>query len=367
VPRVAWFVSPHGFGHAARTVAVAEALATRLPGLELDLWTTVPEWFFRESLSASFRYRPLACDVGLVQRSPVEEDLAATVTGLERWWTAVEKLHLREVVGALVSERCDLVVCDIAPFGLVAAREAGVRSVLLENFTWDWIYEPLVAAEPALEPWVERFRSWFALADLRIQMEPACAPAPGAGAGAVVVPPVARSSRSGRLAVRQRLGLEPGRAMVLVSLGGVEHRLDRLAPLRARPEEVFVLPGAADRERWEGNLRLLPHRSPIHHPDLVAAADLAAGKLGYSTVAEAVAAGTPLLYVPRPGFRESAVLERYVAERLPAAAIEWEELASGAWVEKLGGPLAAPRPPARRSEGAGRVADAITTWLVRSG
>lgn len=365
MPRVAWFVSPHGFGHAARTAAAAEALATRLPGLELDLWTTVPEWFFRESLTVSFRYRALACDVGLVQRSPVEEDLEATVAGLERWWSRCEQLHLREVAGALVAERCDLVVCDIAPFGLVAAREAGVRSVLLENFTWDWIYEPLVAAEPGLAAWVERFRAWFALADLRIQMEPVCAPAPGAGA--VVVPPVARSPRSGRLAVRQRLGVEPGQSMVLVSLGGVEHRLDRLAPLRARRRAVFVLPGAADAERWEGNLRLLPHRSPVQHPDLVAAADLAAGKLGYSTVAEAVAAGTPLLYVPRPGFRESAVLERYVGERLPAAAIGWEELESGEWVEKLSDLLAAPRPAARRSEGAGRVADTIAVPLPRSG
>jgi len=363
VPRVAFFVSPHGFGHAARAAAVAEALATQVPGLGLDLWTTVPEWFFRESLTVPFRYRALACDVGLVQRSPVEEDLAATVAGLESWWTAVEKLHLRDAVGALVAERCDLVVCDIAPLGLLAAHEAGVRSVLLENFTWDWIYEPLVAAEPALAPWVEKFRSWFAFADLRIQLEPVCAPAPGV----VLVPPVARSPRSGRLAVRQRLGVEPGQAMVLVSLGGVEHRLDRLAPLGARREAVFVLPGAADAESWEGNLRLLPHRSPVQHPDLVAAADLAAGKLGYSTVAEAVAAGAPLLYVPRPGFRESAVLERYVGEHLPAAAIAWEELASGVWVELAGELLASPRPPARRSEGAGRVADTIAARLVRSG
>lgn len=363
VPRLAWFVSPHGFGHAARSAAVMEALGLRLAGLELDLWTTVPEWFFRESLTVPFRYRPLACDVGLVQKSPVEEDLPATVAGLERWWTAVEDHHLREVVGALVAERCDLAVCDIAPFGLVAAREAGVRSVLLENFTWDWIYEPLVASEPRFASWVESFRSWFALADLRIQMEPVCAPARGAS----VVPPVARSPRSGPMAVRQRLGLEPGQTLVLVSLGGVEHRLDRLAPLRSRGDSVFVLPGAADAERWEGNLRLLPHRSPVHHPDLVAAADLLVGKLGYSTVAEAVAAGTRMLYVPRPGFRESAVLERYVAERLPSAAIAWEELESGAWVARMGVLLAARRPVPQRPEGSAHAAEAIAAFAAAGG
>lgn len=356
--RVAAFVSPHGFGHAARSAAVLEALGALLPDLELDLRTTVPEWFFRESLTIPFRYRPFAGDVGMVQKSPVEEDLAATVDALERWWLACEELDLGDVVGALVAERCDLVVCDIAPLGLLAAREAGLRSVLLESFTWDWIYAPLVEAEPRLAPWLERFRSWFALADLRIQLEPVSAPGPRA----VTVPPVARAPRAGQLDVRRRLVIEPGRAMVLVSLGGVEHRLERLASLDAHPEAVFVLPGAADRERWEGNLRLLPHRSPVHHPDLVAAADVVVGKLGYSTVAEAHAAGARMLYVSRPGFRESAVLEAFVRRHLPAEEISWAELASGAWVERLSALLATPRPAPRPSRGAAIAARAIARW-----
>ena len=75
--RFAWFVTPHGFGHAARTAAIVEALGSRLPELEVELWTSVPRWFFAESLTVGYRYRELACDVGLVQRSPVEEDLPA--------------------------------------------------------------------------------------------------------------------------------------------------------------------------------------------------------------------------------------------------------------------------------------------------
>jgi len=359
MPRLALFVSPHGFGHAARSCAVLEALGERVPGLELDIWTTVPEWFFRESLSAPFRYRPLACDVGLVQKSPVEEDLGATVAVLERWWSAAEKLHLREVAAALVADRCDLAVCDIAPLGLVAAREAGVPSVLMENFTWDWIYEPLVAAAPGLAPWVERLRSWFALADLHLQLEPVCHPV----AEAILIPPVARAPRRGRDDVRARLGVGASEVLVLVSLGGVAHRLERLELLAGRPGVVFVLPGAAEEERWDRNLRLLPHHSPVHHPDLVAAADLVVGKLGYSTVAEAVAAGSRVLYVPRPGFRESAVLERYLAERLPAEAIDWGELESGKWVARVDTLLARSRQRPSSAPGAAVAAAAIAAEL----
>ena len=147
--------------------------------------------------------------------------------------------------------------------------------------------------------------------------------------------------------------------MVLVSLGGVEHRLASIAPLFDQPETTFVLPGASDREKRIRNVRLLPHRSPVHHPDLVAAADLVVGKLGYSTVAEAVAAGTRMLYVPRPGFRESAVLETYVQARLPAEAIRFEELESGRWVDRVPTLFARARPLPRLANGAEIAAEAI--------
>ena len=354
--RIACFVTPHGFGHAARASALLAALAERLPGLEIEIWTTVPRWFFEDSLVFPFLYRELTCDVGLVQRSPVEEDLPATVAALERFWHAdTEKARTREVAEELVARGTRLVLGDIAPFGLVAAREAGVPSVLVENFTWDWIYEPLVEGEPLLAPWVPFLRDRFALADLHLQLEPVCAFAPGS----LRIPPIARAPRQSREAVRERLEIPTGEALVLVTLGGVEHRLEIVAPLFETNGAVFVLPGASEREEKRENLRLLPHHSPIYHPDLVAAADLVMGKLGYSTVAEAVAAGTGMLYVPRPGFRESAVLEAYVRERLPAAAISHSDLATGRWVGRVPELLERPRPARSPAAGAAIAAEAI--------
>jgi hypothetical protein len=342
--RIACFVSPHGFGHAARAAAILQALSGRVPALELELFTTVPRWFFEESLDFPFRYREFACDVGLVQKSPVEEDLPASVAALERLWLRdEEKARTRgEVAGELVASGVDLVLCDIAPLGLEIARVAGLPSVLIENFTWDWIYEPLVALEPRFGDWVPFLRERFALADLHLQLKPVCART----ADALPVPPVARASRQSAAAVRERLAIPGNDAIVLVSLGGVEHRLEGLAPLAASSGVTFVIPGASDREEAVGNLRLMPHRSPVYHPDLVAAADLVVGKLGYSTVAEAAAAGTRVLYVPRPGFRESAVLESYVASRLPAEAISFQELESGAWTRRLPAILSRERPAA---------------------
>ncbi len=354
--RFAWFVSPHGFGHAARSAAIVEALGRRSKAIEVDLWTSVPEWFFAESLTVPYRYRELRCDVGLVQRSPVEEDLPASLAALAGFWEDAERHRIGEVASAIRADGAAAVVADIAPFGLDVARAAGLPKALIENFTWDWIYEPLTAAEPRFAEWVERLAAKCAGADLHLQLEPCCRVAPGA----IAVPPVARLPRMGRQAVRDRLGLPPGDALVLVSFGGVEHRLANLAPLSRTPGATFVLPGARSAEQCEGNLRLLPHRSPVHHPDLVAAADLVVGKLGYSTVAEAVAAGSRMLFVERAGFRESTVLQAFVEERLPAWPITGRELESGSWVERLPDVLAHRRPPVRPGAGAGLAAE----WLA---
>ena len=352
-------VSPHGFGHAARSAALLEALGGLRPGLEIELWTTIPEWFFRESLSVPFAWRPHRLDVGLVQGGPLAEDLPATARALAELWTpgAARRLaaQLREAGAACL-------VADVAPLALEAARHAGVPAVLVENFTWDWIYEGYVGSEPRLEPWIERLRQCFDSAALRIQAEPVCVPRPGA----TRVGPIARRPRAGRAAVRRRLGIAPGREMVLVSFGGFARRFRNLDRWNRIDRAVdFVVPGASEREERDGKLILLPHRSPVHHPDLVGAADAVVGKLGYSTVAEMAAAGTRVAYVRRPSFRESEVLERWVAARLPAIELTEEQLDGGGWLERLLPLLDRPRPgpPPPGPTGAEQAARAVAELL----
>ncbi|HYQ61402.1 MAG TPA: hypothetical protein VEP29_10130, partial [Desulfatiglandales bacterium] len=55
--RIACFISPHGYGHAARATAVMEALHHLDPEKEFEIFTEVPEWFFHHSLSGAFTYR----------------------------------------------------------------------------------------------------------------------------------------------------------------------------------------------------------------------------------------------------------------------------------------------------------------------
>lgn len=327
---IAFFVSPHGYGHAARAAALIEALASRDDGLEPHLFTAVPRWFFDESLSRRYRYHELVSDVGLVQRSSLEEDPAATVLELERFWNDASRVT-DELVRTLGELGVRAVVADIAPLGLRVARQADLPSFLIENFTWQWIYRGYLDSEPRLAAFADLFEAETGAADHHLQVEPFCEAAPGAAH----LPPVSRRPRVAREAVRAKLEID--RPAVLVTMGGFGWTYTFVERLRSRSDLVFVVPGASDDILFEDNLRLLPHHSEYYHPDLVSSVDLVVGKLGYSTVAEAYRAGVPFAYVERPRFRESEVLAEFVERELPCLKIRADEFEAASWVQDLEG------------------------------
>jgi hypothetical protein len=354
--RLACFVTPHGFGHAARACAVLAALGRRRP-IEVELFTAVPEWFFRDSLELPFRYHFLRTDVGLVQPDAMREDLPATVAAL-RELVPFRLPLLDELAGELRARACTAVLCDIAPLGIAAASRAGLPSALLENFTWDWIYAAYTEEEPRLAPFAAELARWFSAADLHLQATPACRPAPGA----VAVAPIARRAHRPAAEVRADLGLAPGERAVLLTMGGIAWDFADLAT-RLPAGVVWIVPGGSpDGERRLPGAVLMPFRSRFHHPDLVAASDAVVGKLGYSTFAEAWSAGVPYGFIPRERFPESAVLGELAASRgagcaVPAAALSgrvWE------WLDEL---LAIPRRPPVDPRGDDEAAGILDSWL----
>jgi hypothetical protein len=353
-PGIACFVTPHGFGHAARAAAVVDALGELVGGLRPHLFTTVPRWFFSESLGMDFSLHRLEADVGLVQRGPFGEDLPATVARLRALYPP-DEAHVARLAGRLVRLGCRAVLCDISPLGIAVAQAAGLPCALVENFTWGWIYRDLAAREPGLLPFAAVLDGLVDRADLRLQSQPVCQPA----SGAARVGPISRRPRGARAATRAALGVAPRRPAVLVTMGGIPHDGFAVKPLLDVPGVEFILAGAARRRRRVGNVLLLPHRSGFYHPDLAAAADAVVGKIGYSTLAETCRARVPYGFVPRTGFPESAVLARWLVGRDRGLRIDPAAFASGSWVRRVPELLALGRPSERFPDGARQAARLI--------
>ncbi len=367
---IAYFISSHGFGHAARSSAILEELRLQRPDSRLEVFGATPSWFFEDSLSRPISHHQQAVDEGLSQVSSLEEDLGATASHLQA------TLPFPEARVAAMAERLlglgtRAVVCDIAPFGLAVAQRAGLPSILVENFTWDWILNALVEREPRLAGPASLLRPLFASASLRIQTEPFCQKLPGT----LITGPVSRKPRLGREAVRSALGIGPGETMVLVTMGGIAWDYGDLEALENARRGIaqrpwLVIPGAGEGCRI-GRILALPHRSEFYHPDLIHASDGVLGKLGYSTVAEVYHANRPFAYVTRPGFPESPVLEAWVRRELPHLRVEAKAFRSGAWPLLASRLVNCPLPPAKPSpdtpakrDGSAQISSRILDFLA---
>ncbi len=334
----AYFITSHGFGHAARAAGIMQAIRARQPEVRFALYTMVPEWFFQQSVGPCFSYHPTDCDVGLVQPGTFDVDLGATVDRLDAWFPTLEA-RAAELADHVRELGCRAVLCDIAPLGIAVARAAGVPSAHIENFTWQCIYRGYAAQEPRLVPYADAFEALTARADLHIQTEPVTTPA---GLCDLVTPPVARAVRDGRKAVRQRLGIPDAAAVVLLTMGGIESSFDHLQSLADRLGIWLLTSGSVDEPHREGTWLSLPWTA-WYHPDLVNACDALVGKLGYSTLAECYHSGIPYGFIPRQHFAESARLAEFASRRMMAVPIEQDALHQGCLDDAIARLLAMPR------------------------
>lgn len=352
--KIALFISSHGFGHAARSCALAQALAEQVPGLRLELFSETPSYFFEASLKSPFGYHTCPTDLGIVQTSALEGDLKATLAALgERLpFPQAQVEHWAEQLSAL---KIDAVIADISPLGILAAKAAQIPVFLSENFTWDWIYAHFEKYTAEFSEFVRYLEGVYRLVDFRLSLHPACKKAGESPS----VRPLARKPRQEPAEVRRRLGLQRHEKLILLTLGGIQGQI--LGPPKNCTEKPwrFLSPVGHGEGQSEGNWRLLGEEEGFYHPDLMGAADLVVCKLGYSTLAEAWQSGTPVLYLSRADFAETASLERFCAEELVARPLHRSALLGGDWGKEIEAIVNRPKGPRRKSG-----AEELARWIV---
>lgn len=298
---VLFYISGHGFGHAVRTGEVIRALHRLQPGRRLFVRTRAP----RSMLPENIEYSEAGFEAAVVEREAgVVIDPDATLDGLKRFVAAWDDVVDRETAFA---RECgaSLVVADIPAIAGDIAHAAGVPCIGISNFTWDWIFEPYAA--PAL---LRRFEEGYARMETLLRL-PFHQPSRLGGFGRIVdVPLIARKSASGAPAGSGKRVLLGSRAQV--PPGSFERVLQQSSEF----EFVAVAPGAS-------------------FTDTLASCDLVVAKLGFSMLAECIAARKPLLYPPRENFREEQLLQQHVRQHIPALPIPLTDFYSGNWAPHL--------------------------------
>ncbi len=346
---LAYFISPHGFGHAARAAAVMNALSALDPAIHFEIFTRVPRWFFADSVTASFTYHDTLTDIGMAQSDALRENVPQTLRNLKAF-LPFRRAFVAELAARVKQLQCARVLCDIAPLGIAVAHAAAVPSILIENFTWDWIYAGYRDARLAKPS--AYLRAIFAQANAHIQTKPVCR----STSADLVTAPVSRAPRIAAKKIRAQLGIPARAKIVLITMGGMTMQHPFLDQLHEWHSIYFVVPGATRAPQTNGNVILLPHRSTFYHPDLIYASNVVIGKAGYSTVAEAYHAGMPFGYVPREKFRESPTMAKFIMSEMRGIEIPAARFASGAWLAALPALLALPRLARNHINGAEQIA-----------
>jgi len=355
--RIACFISPHGFGHAARSASILKSIGDRLNDIHFDIFTRVPHWFFTAE-AINHTYHSVSTDVGLVQTNPLEHDIKQTLLVLDQYFGDFDA-NVNALAENLKRNHCSLVLCDISPLGIAAAHKADIPTVLIENFTWDWLYKPYAKQQPVFNNHITRLRDIFHSSDFLIQTRPVCEQRNAD----LVTHPVSRRIRQSSASVRQRLNVPQAHRLISITMGGIRGEVNFLDDLTKCRNTTFVLPGNGKHVRRIENCIILPQQSDVYHPDLINASDIVIGKLGYSTVAEVYYSGAPFIYVMREHFRESSCLARFVESHMQGMPLTVEEFNRGAWLDCLAQFQTDARPARNHLNGADQAADTIVNIL----
>jgi hypothetical protein len=365
---VVFYVSGHGFGHATREVEIINAAARRRPDLRFIIRTSVPRWIFEASSLVPLDVQPLETDTGVVQIDGLRLDEEETARQAARFHRDFDA-RVAEEAAWLAASRASLVVGDIPPLAFAAAARAGVGSVAIGNFTWDWIYEGYPGFADAAPGVAALIRDAYARATraLRLPLHGGFAPMAAVTSDIALV---ARRSQRGRDAARRALGLGDRELVALASFGGYGLDLPYAEIARRGPFTLLVTPHETrDGAGGGGRLRRVTPQARrtggLCYEDLVAAADVVVGKSGYGIVSECIANGTALLHAPRGRFVEQEVFLEKMPRVLRCRAIPEDDLRAGRWEDAIAAFLAQAPPPERLALDGADAAAAVIDSLAR--
>jgi hypothetical protein len=332
VPKILYYISGHGYGHAVRSVEVINVLGDL--GCRLWIKTAAPVFLLKERLSHPVEIRMEKLDVGLHQLDNLHFDLSATKAQVRELlesapqWVAQEVRFLKE-------EGFSGIVCDIPFIPFAAAEEAGLPAVGISNFSWDWIYSFYGQRDPEWIPLAEAIADYYEKGDLLLRL-PFHGPME-AFRRIEDIPLVARRSTREKKEIRRALALPEDKKIVLIGFSQVElssQAIQKIEKLSSR--YLFIIRPPMD---WTSPIFKKIEEGAASFIDLVAAVDLVITKPGYGIVADCLSHGTPMIYSDRGEFPEYPILVEGIKTLLPSCYMPKEDLYCGEWqpyLERIG-------------------------------
>jgi L-arabinokinase len=347
VAPIVYYITGHGLGHASRSLEVIDALIAGSPDQRTIVRSSAPAWFFRNA-PPQVEFQAFEADTGVAQIDSLRIDEQQTARAAAVFYRdfdqriATESRFLQSVGAAVV-------VGDIPPLAFAAAAQAGLPSIAIANFTWDWIYRGYPEFDTLAPGVIAAVEQAYRAATKALRL-PMHGGFHSMAAMTRDIPFVARRSARDPLDTRRQLGLSGDRPVVLASFGASAALVPLDEVSRSTAMSIVEFP----REPPPG----------LTYPDIVAAADVVVSKPGYGIISECLANDTALVFTSRGRFVEYDVLVAEMPRVLRCQFLAPEDFVAGRWGDAVRAVLAQPPPSERaRIDGAEIAAEEILTLI----
>jgi hypothetical protein len=311
IPSIAYYVSAHGYGHGVRACDIVRALNRYYPEVQIHIVSGLAADFLCNRICCDTNLlRPLAFDVGMIQKDSIRVDIPSTLARLQQLHACSEEL-IRGEMAFIRKEMIDLVVVDIPSIPVEAAERCGIPSVAIGNFGWDWIYESFSRQDAGWTPIVEKIRAAYSKTDLLMRLP--FSEEMRAFPHKVDLPLVASAGNCRRDEIAGLYHCDPDRKWVLLSFTTLEwngRALDRMESLDAY--EFFTVHPL----QWNRRNVHTVFRETFAFSDVVASVDAVVSKPGFGILSDCVVNGKPLIYADRSDFAEFDILEAAIKKYL---------------------------------------------------
>jgi hypothetical protein len=340
MPLIWCSISGHGFGHASQVIPVLTELGILVPRLTVVLRTMVPARIFQQRLRVPFEIEAVEQDIGCIQDGPIHIEV-------EKTWQAYREFHrhweqrLADETEAIRRRAPCLVLSDISYLAIEAGAEAGATTVALSSLSWDVVLEGLRGSQEADAALIRHIAAAYGRANVMLRIAPGLAmPAFGR---AVDVSPVMDDVTPNRPALREMTGTHEDETLVVMGFGGIALTSVPWQHMEHLDGYRFVVPGSVP----SGARRIVSaDELPCSFRTIMASADVLMTKPGYASIVEAVAMGTPVIYVRRYNFADESTLVTYLHRYGRGLELSLEHFSHGQWRDALAGSITLPPPPA---------------------
>lgn len=350
-------ISSHGFGHAAQTCVVLNALAESHTGLKFNISTGVHRDFFTQRLHCPFEYCPEIVDPGLVMKSSLKVLQQETFDSYANWFSHWDT-HVEHFATQMEQQRSALVLSNIAFAVAPAAKRVGIPALGFCSLNWADIFSHYCGHFDGVSQLVDQIQTAYANLDRFIRLTPAM---PMSWMrNSTNAPPIVRLGVDQRERIIDALGVHKDRSrIVLVGFGGIDTPL----PLKLWPtahDVTWLI--TTSKQIVREDIRTLGDLN-LSYIDALASCDVVVTKAGYGTFVEAAFAAKPVVYVERDDWPEEPYLVEWVAKYVPIQRVRKSAFYSGQFLNEVNAVSSMAHKANRPANGVQQVVDEITNFL----